>query len=123
LNIILYIFFLFILFKYEIFSPFNGFEKQGILLNIEAVSFFVIFSLIQLDNLNNKILICIKYLTSYTPGIYFLHPEVYLIFRIKISLIKNKTILGCLIVYLISCLLSFIGYNSLKKYKLNHLFI
>lgn len=123
LNIMLYIFLLFILFKYEIFSPVSGFEKQGILLNIEAVSFFVIFSLIQLDNLNKKILFCIKYLTSYTPGIYFLHPEIYVIFKNKINLIKNQTILGCLIIYLISYLISFIGYNSLKKYKLKHLFI
>ena len=119
-NVILFIFFFFFLFKYEIFSSFNGFEKQGILLNIEAVSFFVIFSLIQLDK---KILICIKYLTSYTPGVYFLHTKVYLIFKNKISFVKNQTLLGCLIIYLISYLISFIGYKSLKKYKLKHLFI
>ena len=62
LNIISYILFFFILFKYRIFSPVKGFGKQGILYNIEAVSFFVIFSLIQFDNLNKKILIWIKYL-------------------------------------------------------------
>jgi hypothetical protein len=67
LNIILYTILLFILFKYEIFTPVKGFGKQGILYNIEAVSFFVIFSLIQFDNLNKKILIIIKDFTSYTP--------------------------------------------------------
>ena len=123
LNIILYTFFLFVLFKYQIFSPVKGFGKQGILYNIEAVSFFVIFSLFQFDNLNKKILILIKYLTSYTPGVYFLHSKVYLILRIKISLIKNHTFLGCLLIYVISYLISFIGYNSLKKTQLKHLFI
>ena len=121
-NIILYTFFLFILFKYRIFSPVKGFGKQGILYNIQAASFFVIFSLIQFDNLNKKLLFCIQYLTSYTPGIYFLHTKIYLIFKIKISLIKNHTFLGCLIIYLISYLVSFIGYKSLKKNKLKHLF-
>jgi len=114
---------LFILFKYEIFSLVNGFGKQGISYNIEAVSFFVIFSLNQFDNLNKKILICIKYLTNYTPGIYFLHTSIYPILKIKISLIENQTFLGCFLIYLISYLISFIGYNSLKKYKLKHLFI
>ena len=123
LNIILYTFFLFILFKYRIFSPVNGFGKQGILYNIEAVSFFVIFSLIQFENFNKKILTCIKYLTRFTPGVYFLHTKIYLILKIKISLIKNHTFLGCLLIYLISYLISFIGYNSLKKNKLKHLFI
>ena len=69
------------------------------------------------------VLICIKYLTSYTPGVYFLHTKIYLIFKIKISLIKNHTFLGCLLIYLISYLVSFIGYISLKKTKLKHLFI
>ena len=123
LNIILYIFLIYILFKYKIFCPVNGFGKQGILYNIEAVTFFVIFSLIQFDKLNKKILICIKYLTNYTPGIYFLHGRIYPILKIKISLIKNQTFLGCFLIYLISYLISFIGYNSLKKNKLKHLFI
>ena len=123
LNIILYTFILFIHFKYQIFYPVNGFGKQGILFNIEAVSFFVIFSLIQFDKLNKKLLIWIKYLTSYTPGVYFLHSEVYLFLKIKISLIKTQSFLGCLLIYLVCYLISFIGYNSLKKYKLKHLFI
>jgi len=123
LNIILHIFFLFILFKYKIFSPVKGFGKQGILYNLQAVSFFMISSLIHLDNLNKKILIFIKYLTSYTPGIYFLHLSVYVILKIKISLIKNHTFLGSLLIYLISYLISFIGYKYSKKNILKHLFI
>jgi len=123
LNIILYTFLLYILFKYQIFSPVSGFGKQGISYNIEAVSFFLIFSLIQFDNFNKKILIFIRYLTNFTPGIYFLHTSIFPILKIKISLIKNYTFLGCLLIYLISYLISFIGYNSLKRNKLKHLFI
>ena len=123
MNIILCTFILFVLFKFEIFSPVKGFGKQGISYNIEAVSFFMIFSLIQFDNLNKKILIFIKYITSYTPGIYFLHTNIFPILKIKISLIKNNTFLGCILIYLISYLISFIGYKYLKKNQLKHLFI
>lgn len=122
-NFLIYTSFLYIIFKYPIFTQVKGFGKQGIINNIEAVFLFVIFSLVHLDNLNKKILICIKYLTSYTPGVYFLHTKIYLIFKIRISLIKKHTFLGCLLIYLISYLVSFIGFISLKKNKLKHLFI
>ena len=122
-NIISYTLILYILFKYQIFFPVYGFGKQGILLNLEAVFVFVIFSLIRLDYLNKKLLIFIKYLTNFTPGVYFIHTNIYLILKNKISLIKNQTFLGCILLYLICYLISFIGYNFLKKNKLKHLFI
>ena len=115
--------FLFILFKYNIFIEPQGFGKQGIFLNIEAVFFFLIFSLIPLDHHKEKLLIFIKYLTSFTPGVYFLHTKIYLIFKDKITLIKEYSFLGCLLIYLSFYLVSFIGYNIFKKNILKHLFI
>ena len=117
------ILFLFILFKYTIFITPHGFGKQGIFFNIEAFLFFLIFSLIPFDYHNEKILIFIKYLTSFTPGVYFLHTKIYLIFKGKITLIKEHTFSGCLLIYLACYLVSFIGYNIFKKNILKHLFI
>ena len=114
--------FLFIIFKYNIFSPIKGFGKQGIIHNIGGVLFFLIFSLIPLENLNKKSLIFIKYLTSYTAGIYFLHINIYRIFRFKIYSIKQKTFLGCLFIYLISYSVSCICFNLTRNTKLKYLF-
>ena len=117
------IIFLFIFFKYNIFTYVKGFGKQGIMYNIGGVLFFLIFCLIPLEKFNNKILIFIKILTSYTPGIYYLHINIYRIFSYKIYLIKNNTFLGCLIIYLSSYSVSCIGFNLTKKAKLKYLFV
>ena len=115
--------FLFIFFKYDIFTPVKGFGKQGIMYNVGAVSFFLLFSLIPFDSFNTKILIFIKYFSSFTPGIYFLHISIYKILSFKIYIIKYHTFFGSLIIYLISYLISFIFYNLFKKNKLKYLFI
>ena len=115
--------FLLIIFKYNIFTPIKGFGKQGIMYNIGGVLFFLVFSLIPLENFNKKLLIFLKYMTSYTPGIYFLHINIYKIFKFKIYSIKEKSFLGCLFIYLISYSISCICFNLTKKTKLKYLFI
>ena len=117
------IFILFIIFKYNIFTPVKGFGKQGIMNNVGGVLFFIIFSLIPLENLNVKILTFIIYLTRYTPGIYFLHINIYNIFKYKFYLIKHKTFFGCFLIYLICYSISSICFNLTKKTKLKYLFI
>ena len=115
--------FIFMFFKYDIFTPVKGFGKQGIMYNIGGVSFFLIFSLIPLDNLNKRTLFFIKLITSFTPGIYFLHFRIYDILKYKISLIKDNSFFGCLIIYLICYSLSFLGYKLFINTKLKYLFI
>lgn len=112
--------FLFLFFKYNIFTSVKGFGKQGIMYNIGGVSFFLIFSLIPFEVCNKKILVLIKYLTGYTPGIYLLHISIYKIFRFKIYLIKHHTFLGCLLIYFTCYSVSCIGYNIFKKNKLKY---
>lgn len=112
--------FLFMFFKYNIFTPVKGFGKQGIMYNIGGVSFFLIFSLIPCEVFNKKILIFIKYFTSYTSGIYLFHIHIYKIFRFKIYLIKHHTFLGCLLIYFICYSISSLGYNIFKKNKLKY---
>ncbi len=115
--------FLFIIFKYDLFIKIKGFGKQGLMRILGGIFFFLIFSLIPLENCNEKTLNYIKNLTSYTPGIYFLHGKIYTIFRDKISLIKAKTFLGCILNYLICYSISTLCYNLFKNTKLKFLFI
>ena len=46
---------------------------KGILINIVALNFFIIFSMIPFDKINNDIIISmIKQITNYTGGVYYL---------------------------------------------------
>ena len=123
ISIFFSILFLFIFFKYDIFTPVKGFGKQGIMYNFGGICFFLIFALIPIDNLNNKYIIVIKYITSYTPGIYFLHPKIYNIFKSKIFSIKHCTFSGCILIYLICYWISYIFSNIFKNKKIKYLFI
>ena len=51
---------IFILFKYDVFQGVNGFGKQGFVFNIGGCLFFILFSLLPLDNINKKITIILK---------------------------------------------------------------
>lgn len=115
--------FIFILFKYNIFIPIKGFGKQGLMYNIGGCLFFITFSLIPLDDLNKNILKFISFITNFSPGIYYLHKKVYFLLKNKIIYIKNHSFSGCLLIYLICYLISFIFYNIFKKTKLKYLFI
>lgn len=115
--------FLFLFFKYDLFIKNKGFGKQGLMRIFGGIFFFLIFSLIPLENCNEKTLNYIKNLTSYTAGIYYLHGKIYSIFSDKISLIKAKTFLGCILNYLICYSISTLGYNLFKNTKLKFLFI
>ena len=111
--------------KYEIFAKFNNYKYGGLRLNIGAVCIFIIFSLIPekifIINLKSEILMK---LTKYTGGIYFTH---YLIgtgyICSSINLIKKRTILGCMIIHLMSYIASVIGFKLLGNTKFKNLFI
>ncbi len=115
--------FIFMLFKYDIFISINGFGKQGLMHNFGGLTFFILFSLFPFNNYNNIIIkkIIINF-TNFTAGIYFLHVVVYKILKHFINIVKDRTIFGCIIIYLISYLICFIFYKKLKKTKLIYLF-
>jgi len=53
---------IFILFKYNIFTLIKGFGKQGIMLNIGSLQFFIFFYLLPIEKINNSnILLFFKY--------------------------------------------------------------
>lgn len=112
--------FLFIIFKYNIFSIIPGFTSSGIRQIFISFFLFTFFGLLPLEYLNSKILFGIKQITRFTQGIYILH----FLFQyyIKIKLDKNGSLIGCIILYIISYLISFIGFNICYKTKLKFLF-
>lgn len=110
---------IFVLFKYDIFTrmrTFNGFENI-----FASFLFFIGFYYLPLDKINNSIKFIIKTITNYTQGIYCLH----VIIRdyIHLTFDKNKTFTGCIIIYLLSYLISFISMKIVGKTKLRYLFV
>ena len=113
---------LFISKKYIIFLSINGFDYQGIRLQIISIIIFIIFAL----NPFEKIIIIKKiiiFLTNYTSGIYYLHVPIWVYLSNYISLIREGTFLGTIIIYLICYLFSLIGTIMFGKTKLKHLFL
>ena len=96
---------------------YNGFDK-----NIFAILSFFAFYLIPIDNIKlNKLKIFINIVTKYTQGIYCLH---IIVFHFATGIIHLKrTFNGCLIIYIISYLLSFIGEKISFNTKAKLLFI
>lgn len=114
--------FLIMFFKYDIFTQVRGFGKQGFLYIFGGSLFFILFSLFPLDNCKKKVKMIIRYITYYTPGIFFLHIKVYEIF-IKIDLIKKNTFKGCIIIYILSYLTCSVFFPLFKQSKMKYLFI
>lgn len=89
----------------------------------QFVSFIFIFSLFPSDKITNfKIEKIIKNMTNYTAGVYYLHLTIILYFRNYINPIKNGTLFGLFIIYLICYFICFIGMKIFGKTKLKNLF-
>lgn len=121
----LYIILSFLIFvrKCNIFIRIQGFMYEGFNLYIDSVSLFLIIKLIPIiNNINNNIIIkIIKILSSHTSGIYYLHIPVKNYFS-NYLIIKNGTLLGCIIIYLFCYFVSTIGIFLFKNTKLKNLF-
>ena len=94
-------------------------------MNIAASCIFIIFSLIPIEKIKNKIIInSIKKITSYTGGIYYMH---YLIGSGPIikKIVKpiEGTIISCILIYLISYFISHFGLKICGKSKFKYMFI
>lgn len=115
---------IYFLFRYEIFVNINGFTYRGIISNFGSIFLFLFFSVLPFNHLkNNTFILIIRQITSFTMGIYCLHELVRDYLQKIITLVKDKDIKGCIIIYLVSYFLSFICYHIVKKSKLKYLFI
>ena len=114
--------FLFLL-KYQVFKYINGFHYQGIELFVKSSLVFLIGLLMPYEKITNKYVInIIKIVTSYTSGIYFLHTNVEMFMEKPIKLIKNGTLSGNIIIYIISYFISLIGAKITGNNKFSCLF-
>ena len=115
--------FFFFLLKYQAFIFIKGFLYQGIELVIKSSLVFLISLLIPYEKITNKYYInTIKIVTGYTSGIYFLHTNVHKWMKNCISSIKNGTLSGSIIIYIISYFISLIGAKIVRKNKYSCLF-
>ena len=108
----------------NIFIKIQGFQLCGIKMFIFSIFIFIIFALFPTEIIKNKIQIkMIKQITNYTAGIYYLHIPVFNYSSYFIRSIRQKTIKGCMINYLICYCISFIGNSIFGKTILRHLFV
>ena len=85
---------------------------------------FICFSLLPFESIKRNIIKkLIKYLTSYTGGIYYLHYGVREIFSNYFKIFDAGDFKSCLINYICCYFICFIGSNLLKKSKLKYLFL
>lgn len=110
--------------KFDLFIDVNGFYYQGLKLYILSSVIFIFFSLIPSDKIENEYInSIIKTFSKYISGIYFIHIPIMKYSENYISLIKNKTLLGSIIVYIICFFICLLGNIKFGNTKLRHLFI
>ena len=110
---------IYFLLKYDVFIDLGG--HKGIMNNFAALSFFFGFYLLPFEHINSKLRIIIKSITNYTNGIYCLQSQIIPFSRKLVYF--NGTLKGCIMIYLISFIISFIGNKLLHQTKLKYLFI
>lgn len=115
----------FLIDNFGVFSNVDQFYHYGGLkLNILSICLIFIFSLSFsfVNFTNNYIKSIIEYLTNYTAGIYYLHTTIYSYLKNYILSMKNETINGLLINYVISYSICHFGMIIFGKSKARHLF-
>ena len=111
--------FIYFIFKYNTFVDIGGYN--GIKYIFSSISFFVAFYLLPLEKIYILFQKIIKQITSYTNGIYCLHAR--MINLVKVYIHHKRDFKFCIIIYLLSYLISFIGIKIFGRYKLKYLFI
>ena len=123
-NIIINTFFIYYLFKFQIFKFYEKYLYPDVDTNIIAsINFFFIFAIIPLNRITNKkILFILMNITNYTGGIYYLH--LFISFHLSkiFANVKIRTFYGIFIIYFYSYLICFFGNKAFKRNKLKYLF-
>ena len=103
--------------KYGRTYNYNGVDKNVFSI-FSFIGFYLIpFEMFQSKNLKN----IIKLVSNYTQGIYCIHPIIAFYATFFFNL--KRTFQGCIIIYIISYLISFIGAKISFNTKLKFLFI
>ena len=98
-------------------------ELEGCFLIIKfllCISVFIVFLNFPLHETNNNL---IKFLTSYSGGIYYLHKKMPILIKLIFKRIKEGALTACIINYLLCYLFCLIGSKLFKKSNLKYLFV
>ena len=111
---------IFLILKFEIFVRIKGYFYPGILLNIGSICTFFLFSLFSLQNKN--LIFLLKSITKFTGGIYYIHLICFSFLKQKIFFIKNMTLYGSIVIYILSYIICYLGNELSYKTKFKLLF-
>ena len=121
--IIVYIYIIYFICNNPVLSSAIGYGYGGLKLYIISTGIFISFAMFPSEKIKNKYIIkLVKLITNHTAGIYYCHIIVYRYTQFYIQPIKDGTIKGCIIIYLISYLICFIGSFIFGNTILRHLF-
>jgi hypothetical protein len=124
IKLLLFLFLLFFSIKYFMLISIKLRYLYNILLDIVGTWLILFFSLLPFDKIENLFIKTLFiHITSFTGGVYYLHIEVKLIFKNKFKSIDYGTIKECILVYIISYYICFIGSKIFSKNSLKYLFI
>ena len=109
--------------KYSVFSEIKGVRYFGFNIYVKTIFLIFIFLMFPSNKItNSKTKIFLRQLTNYTPGIFYLHYTVFVYSKMFIESIKSGTFFGCVNIYIICYLFSFIGTKVSGKSKFKNLF-
>jgi hypothetical protein len=116
--------YIFFSFKYNIFTNnVKGFMYQDLQLYFKSLFIFNVVLLIPVEIISySKFIKAIKYITNYTATVYTLHYFIFQYIKKYFSLVKNTTLYGCMIIYLICYIIGLFGILIFGKTKLKYLF-
>ena len=97
---------------------------KGVIRDILVTFFFIIFSMLPFDKINNiYVLTFLNKITSFTGGIYYIHSKVGDYFKLQSKFIKKGNFKSCFLIYILCYFICFFGSNFFKKSDLKYLFI
>ena len=99
------------------------FYLRCIIFGIGALTIFILFLILPLDNIKNKSChLLIIHLTNYSGGVYYLHLKVKEILNNKLIIVKNGTLVGCFLNYILCYFICFLGIKVFGGTILKYLF-
>ena len=97
---------------------------KGVIRDILVTFFFIIFSMLPFDKIENIwILTFLNKITSFTGGIYYIHIKVAEFCKPRIRIVKKGYFKGCCLIYFFCYSICFIGNLIFQKSQLKFLFM
>ena len=117
------VYFLYFLGKHNVIPIIKGYSYTGFKLCVTSIGVFICFAMFPSEAIKNKNVVnLIKILTKHTGGVYYCHMIVHRILKEYIKTIRNRTIKGCFIIYVISYIFCLISSFFFGKTVFRHLF-